>query len=427
MSLHARLAGLIALTVALALLVQGLFGYLDFRQSALRDVNADLNSYLAALAHDRASGTYPNAIESESGIRARLVQGGRTLQEYGGAFPVTTDPDGDTHRIVRRASVPDLGAGAVLEASLSLHAYNQGLNAYLHTVLLSVTLMSLLGAVVALLLSRSALRPLDAVLSIAEQVTASGDLSARVPEPGGGGELARLGHTFNSMLTRLQAFRQRETEFTRHASHELRTPLTALRAQLDANKQGWVTDAEVLQTADVQVERLTRLTSALLLLSRENRALKTTFDLGARVRNVTEDHGAAYRGPDALRWTGNETLITQALENLLRNAQRHAPLAQVTVTLNVQGGQLMLTVEDDGAGVPAEALGHLGEPFYRAPGTVVSGSGLGLAVVRRIAEVHGGQLLISSAAPHGLRVALSFPGGQGSKDGDARQPAPAIS
>lgn len=140
MSLHARLAGLIALTVALALLVQGLFGYLDFRRSVLRHVNADLNSYLTALAHDRATGTYPNAIESESSIRARLVQGGRTLQEYGGAFPALTDQDGDTHRIVRRVSVPDLGSGAVLEASLSLHAYNLGLNAYLHTLLLSVTL-----------------------------------------------------------------------------------------------------------------------------------------------------------------------------------------------------------------------------------------------------------------------------------------------
>ena len=86
MSLHARLAGLIALTVALALLVQGLFGYLDFRRSVLRHVNAVLNSYLTALAHDRATGTYPNAIESESSIRARLVQGGRTLQEYGGRF-----------------------------------------------------------------------------------------------------------------------------------------------------------------------------------------------------------------------------------------------------------------------------------------------------------------------------------------------------
>ena len=126
MSLHVRLAGLIALTVALALLVQGLFGYLDFRRSALRDVNADLNSYLTALAHDRATGTYPNAIESESGIRAQLVQGGRTLQEYGGAFPASTDPDGDTDRIVRRVGVPDLGAGAVLEASLSLHASNLG-------------------------------------------------------------------------------------------------------------------------------------------------------------------------------------------------------------------------------------------------------------------------------------------------------------
>ena len=409
MSLHARVAGLIALTVALALLAQGLFGYLDFRQSALRDVNADLSSYLAATVHDRPTGKYPEPTDSESGIRARLVQGGRTLQEYGGTFPALTDPDGDTHWIVQRASVPDLGAGTVLEASLPLHAYNLGLNAYLRTVLLSVTVMSLLGAAVALLLSRSALRPLDAVLELAERVTASGDLSAQMPEPRGGGELARLGHTFNTMLTRLQAFRQRETEFTRHASHELRTPLTALRAQLDANRHGWVTDAEVLQTADEQVERLTRLTEALLLLARDNRAVMTVFDLADRVRNLALHHGASYNGPDALIWSGNETLISQALQNLMRNAQFHAPEAQAMVTLGTQDGHIRLTVEDNGAGVPEDVLSHLGEPFYRPPGTRVAGSGLGLAVVKRIAEVHGGGVSVTRAMPQGLKVSLNLP------------------
>jgi len=411
-SLHTRVAGLIALTVALALLAQGLFGYLDFRQSALQDVNADLSSYLTALAHDRATGMYPKPTESESGIRARLVQGGRTLQEYGGTFPALADPDGDTHWIIQRASVPDLGAGAVLEAGLPLHTYNLGLNAYLRTVLLSVTVMSLLGAAVALLLSRSALRPLDAVLEIAERVTASGDLSARVPEPRARGELARLGHTFNAMLTQLQAFRQRETEFTRHTSHELRTPLTALRAQLDANKHGWVTDAEVLQTADEQVERLTRLTGALLLLSRDNRAVMTAFDLATQVRSVALHHGAHYRGPNTLTWRGNETLITQALENLLRNAQLHAPGSRATVLLSTQDAAVLFSVEDDGAGVPEDALSHLGEPFYRPPGTRVAGSGLGLAVVRRVAEVHGGKMSVTRVVPQGLRITLSLPAPQ---------------
>ena len=409
MSLHARLAWLIAVTVTLALLAQGLFGYLEFQRSALHDVNTDLNTYLTALAHDRAEGESPRTIESEAGIRARLVQGGRTVQEYGGTFPKTSDPEGDTHWIVRRVGVPDLGPGAVLEAGLPLHFYNQGLSAYLRTVLASVTVMSLLGAAVALLLSRSALRPLAHVLEIAEQVTASGELSARVPEPRGSGEVARLGHTFNAMLTRLSAFRERETEFTRHASHELRTPLTALRAQLDANKHGWVTDAEVLQTASEQVERLSRLTSALLLLSRENRTDLAQFDLAGRVGRMAEQHGADYRGPASLMFLGNETLITQALENLLRNARRHAPGAPVRVALAQTGHTVQLSVADDGPGVSPEELPHLGEAFYRAAGVTVAGSGLGLAVVQRVAEVHGGQVGFGLVEPHGLNVTLTVP------------------
>ena len=409
MSLHARLAWLIAATVTLALLAQGLFGYLEFQRSALHDVNTDLNTYLTTLAHDRAEGESPRTIESESGIRARLVQGGRTVQEYGGAFPTTSDPDGDLHWIVKRVGVPDLGPGAVLEASLPLHAYNQGLSAYLRTVLLSVTVMSVLGAAVALLLSRSALRPLAHVLEIAEQVTASGDLSARVPEPRGDSEVARLGHTFNAMLTRLSAFRERETEFTRHASHELRTPLTALRAQLDANKHGWVTDAEVLQTASEQVERLSRLTSALLLLSRENRTDLAHFDLAGRARRMAEQHGADYRGPASLLFLGNETLMTQALENLLLNALRHAPGAPVRVALVQTDRTIQLSIADDGPGVCPEELIHLGEAFYRAAGVAVSGSGLGLAVVQRVAEVHGGQVGFGLVEPHGLSVTMTVP------------------
>jgi signal transduction histidine kinase len=268
--------------------------------------------------------------------------------------------------------------------------------------------MSVVGAAVALLLSRSALRPLAHVLEIAEQVTASGDLSARVPEPRGGSEVARLGHTFNAMLTRLSAFRERETEFTRHASHELRTPITAMRAQLDANKHGWVTDAEVLQTASEQVDRLSRLTSALLLLSRENRTDLAHFDLAGCVTKMAEQHGADYRGPVSLMVLGNETLITQALENLLRNAHRHAPGSQVRVVLAETGRSVQLSVTDDGPGVSPEDLAHLGEAFYRAAGITVPGSGLGLAVVQRVAEVHGGQVRFALVEPHGLSVTMTM-------------------
>ncbi|GHF61751.1 signal transduction histidine kinase [Deinococcus metalli] len=413
MSLHARLAGLIALTVAVALVAQGLFGYLEFRQTALRDVNTDLDTYLASFVRDQAEGESLRAVASESGIRARLLKNGKPMQEFGGAFPNTSDADGDTSWIIRRTPLPALGPGTELEATLPLHAYHLGVNAYLRTVLYSVTVMSVLGAAVAALLSRGALKPLDHMLDITEQVTASGDLSARVPLPQGGGEVARLARTFNAMLERLQAFRQRETEFTRHAAHELRTPLTALRVQLDAHRHGWVSDDEILQTADEQVTRLTHLTTALLTLARENRAELVPFDIGACTQSLARRHGAAYDGPAHVQLRGNEALLTQALENLLLNAARHAPGASIRLQVQTRANRVYVSVEDEGPGVPGAALAHLGKEFYRAPGSVTDGSGLGLAVVARICQVHGGVLQVQPVTPHGLRITLNLSGDAG--------------
>ena len=129
----------------------------------------------------------------------------------------------------------------------------------------------------------------------------------------------------------LSAFRQRETEFVRHASHEFRTPLAALRAQMDANAQGWISDAELIATVDQQVERLTALTGALLLLSRENGTEHEGFDLAELSRALTQQHGAAYCGPAQCLFSGSRALLTQVLTNLLGNVQKYAPGAAATV------------------------------------------------------------------------------------------------
>jgi len=407
--LRTRLALLIASVIVAALLAQGFLGYLNFRQTARTTVRNDLQNYLASLAHDRSEGDAPAYLPNENGIRARLIEKGEVMQEYGGPFPRTSGADGDDDWLIQRLPVPDLGAGAVLEASIPLRTYNEGLAAYLHTILLSMALMSVLGVGAALLVSRGVLRPLADLLETAERVSRSGRLDERVTEPEGGGEIARLAHTFNAMLERLAAFRQRETEFVRHAAHELRTPLTALRAQVDANREHWVSDAELVATVDEQVERMTTLTAALLTLSRENAAILEPLDLAGLARSLAEEYGAQYIGPAAYRLLGSAPLLTQALTNLLQNARKYAPAAQVSLTLKTELDQTVLTVEDTGPGVSAEVLSRLTRAFYRAPGTRAAGSGLGLAVVQRVAEVHGGTLTTSLAFPHGLRVQLTLP------------------
>ena len=249
MNLRTWLALLIALTVMGALLAQGFSVHLSFRQTAQQTVRSDLQGYLTTLAHDRAEGEAPAYLPNEAGIRSRLLDAlEKVIQEYGRPFPSTATPDRDDQWLIQKVAVPDLGPGATVQASIPLRAYRQGLDAYLGTVTLSVALMSLIGVAAALLLSQGVLRPLGDLLRATERVAQSGRLDERVAEPGHSSEIARLPRTFNAMLERLSAFRQCEAEFAQHASHELCTPLAALKAQVDANREGWITDAELIGT-----------------------------------------------------------------------------------------------------------------------------------------------------------------------------------
>lgn len=422
MKLGVRLALLIALTVTGALLAQGFLGFLTFRQTANAAVRNDLSTYLAALAHDRAEGDAPTYLPNENGIRARLIRREQVIQEYGGPFPQTATQHGDDEWLTQQLAVPDLGAGTLLQASIPLRAYHQGLEAYLATVTLSVVVMSLLGVAAALLVSRSMVRPISDLSRAAERVAQSGQLDERVDAPQGQAEIARLARSFNTMLQRLSAFRQRETEFVRHASHEFRTPLAALRAQVDANAHGWISDAELIATVDQQVERLTALTGALLLLSRENSAEHELFDLAEISGALAQQHGAAYCGPAYLLFSGSQALLSQVLINLLVNANKYAPGAAATMSLSAAAQQIVLSVSDAGPGVPPETLPRLMEAFYRVPGTRESGSGLGLAIVQRVAEVHGGTVRLASNSPQGLTVKLHLPYAQANLEGNTEPP-----
>lgn len=282
----------------------------------------------------------------------------------------------------------------------------QSLRRYRRTLFVTVLRVSALGALLALLLSRPALRPLRHLLTTARRVADSGDLSLRVPP--GGGELGALSATFNRMLERLAAFGARESAFTRNAAHELRTPLTAMRSHLSSYREGYGSAEETLSVLDEEVERMMRLSEALLTLAREGRTRRVGVDVAELAKETAAAAGAEYRGPDRLELSGAPILLRQALVNLLENARKHAPGAKVEVTLEPRSLAdqtfAVLSVLDNGPGLSAEVLNRAGEAFYRAPGTRVAGSGLGLAVVKQVAESHGGRLELAPNPPQGLRA-----------------------
>ena len=435
MSLRTRLALFIAVAIAAALLVQGVFGYLSFRQQAYISLDRDLGLYLTQLqTSPRGRGPrgdsddlqFLNQLFEGYVARARVVNGGLVVAQqadFPAEVPVEFTSQPETHGDWRIGSValpsPQPGSlqpssspgstAAYLQGAISSASLLEGLRRYRRTLFITVLSVSALGALVALLLSRPALRPLQHLLDTAQRVAASGDLSLRVPQEGGG-ELGELSATFNRMLERLTAFRVREMAFTRNASHELRTPLAAMKLHLSSYREGYENAEETLSVLDEEVERMTRLSEALLTLAREGRSERVGVDLAALARDVTTEADITYRGPERLELSGDPLLLRQALVNLLENARKHAPGADVTVRLEPQtdAGRnfAVLSVTDSGPGLSPDAFQRAGEAFYRAPGTKAAGSGLGLTVVAQVAKVHGGRLALHPNTPSGLRAEL---------------------
>jgi two-component system, OmpR family, sensor kinase len=430
MSLRLRLAVFIGVLIALAVLAQGVVGYKRFERLGLTEVDTALLNYFDEFTRRPMMGSKGGRFGGRSDnnqsslpsmmfrnletrnrlLRVRLLQNDIPIATFGDAFPDQIQiPKNSIATIGQwRAASRDLGESLRVEAVINLEDQQRGVRNYLQSLFLTVPLFSLLGAFAAWLFSAAALKPLENLIGTTQHVADSGDLTQRVPQRQGPGELERLTRTFNQMLERLQGFREREIGFTRTAAHEFRTPLTAMRAQLDAQREGWATADEALDTARDQVERMTKLSQALLVLAREGRAELSSIDLANLAKVIARARGATYIGLDSMLVQGNQILLERALENLLENAIKHAPNTEITVKLEKDANKVLLSVTDMGAGIKPAALERASEAFYRAPGTKAYGSGLGLAVVENIMKAHGGRLLLENAVPQGLKVTLEL-------------------
>jgi len=220
-----------------------------------------------------------------------------------------------------------------------------------------------------------------------------------------------------SALSPLRRAREREERFAADAAHELRTPLGAIasmaeNAELDAAEPARSVFASIARRA----LECGDLVGDLLTLSRasEPGALQAeTLDLAIVVRHVIRDAAAA---PGSLAIdaslseaivTGDERRLRQLIRNLLDNALAHAA-SRVAVTLQTNNGDACLSVEDDGPGVPADAIPRLFERF--AKGSNSRGSGLGLAICRWIASAHGGEIVFAGGSRFTVRLPLATPG-----------------
>ncbi|MFE1546178.1 sensor histidine kinase [Streptomyces sp. NPDC058718] len=277
----------------------------------------------------------------------------------------------------------------------------------------------LLGVVagVTWLVTRRALRPVEDIRREMAAITASADLSRRVPEPVSRDEIARLARTTNETLAALESSVERQRRFVADASHELRSPIASLRTQLEVAEAH--PDLLDLPGAVEDTVRLQHLAADLLLLARLDAGERPgdgRVDLGellaGEVARRTGDRigAGAVADPGAVV-AGSRQQLARVIGNLLDNAQRHAE-ARITATVRVTADGVLLCVDDDGPGVPEAERDRVFERFVRlddARSRDDGGAGLGLAIARDVARRHGGDLTAGQAPGGGARFTLRLP------------------
>ena len=321
----------------------------------------------------------------------------------------------------RVATVPTGEDGIAFVVAQSLQANEAALD----KLGLVMFLLGAAGVIAAALagwgVARNGLRPVRRLTAAAEEIARTEKLDPIEVE--GNDEIARLARAFNAMLTALGASRDRQRQLVADAGHELRTPLTSLRTNLDllsqADRQGGLSEAsraELLDDVQFQIEELTTLIGDLTELAREQPARPALEDVDLAdvteraVERVRRRASSLHFDIRVEPWTvtGEPAALERAVTNLLDNAAKWSPPLGV-VTVRLVDGTLL--VADQGRGIAEADLPHVFDRFYRSPESrTLPGWGLGLSIVRQVAERHGGTVRVGASESGGAAFWMMLPG-----------------
>jgi signal transduction histidine kinase len=278
----------------------------------------------------------------------------------------------------------------------------------------------LLAALVWVLVGRT-LRPVEAIRREVAGIGAGG-LDRRVPVPPTGDEVARLARTMNAMLDRIEDGARRQERFVADASHELRSPLARVRAQVevDAAHPDGADPAATRQRVLEETVGMQHLVDDLLVLARSDaaagprRTVAVDLDdvVARHVRRLRADGRVVVdsRGVGPAQVVGDPDDLGRAVGNVVDNAVRHAR-STVTVAVAAGPGTAVVTVADDGPGIPADRREAVFERFTRLDGvrSPGGGTGLGLAIAREVVESYGGTIAVDPDHEPGARFVITLP------------------
>jgi signal transduction histidine kinase len=272
------------------------------------------------------------------------------------------------------------------------------------------------------------LRPLGAIVNAAAQLARGGDFARRLPTDSRDPEVQQLTGTFNDLVARVDGVLTAQRQFLADTSHELRTPLTTVRGNLELLERELPAEerTEILTESRDEVDRMARLVRDLLLLAESDGGVAAAplepvpvrLDLLTRevISRVAEGDAARVVVEDEpVMVLGDEERLRQLIGNLVQNALRHASSAPGAVHVRVsrKPPNVLLEVEDDGPGIPPDALEKVFDRFYRVDrgrSRAHGGTGLGLAIVRHVAEAHGGRAwAVNRSARPGALFSVELP------------------
>jgi two-component system OmpR family sensor kinase len=452
MRLPIRLRLTLAFALGMALVISGLgaFLYVRLGSELLRAIDLGLRSRAEVLAAgiDQQNvnfGDEPGALVSQADAFAQILDRSGRLVESTDAVSAEPLLPGSLLRTITgptftNRAVPGLSEEARLLAlpagdsadrllvvvGASLGERKAALDRLLVLLLIGGPAALALTSFAGWMLAGAALHPVERMRREAAGISISPEQRLQVPATAD--EVARLAQTLNAMLDRLEEAFGRERRFVDDASHELRTPLAVLKGEIDLARSRPRTLEELqeaLARASVEADHLSRLAEDLFVLSRAHRGqlpvhredvdLPELVDQATRPFMARADEVGTDLAVDVVPGSArvDPVRLRQAVANLLDNALRHATSGgHVRLRVERPEGGVRITVEDSGPGFPKELLDRVFEPFARGPGrdAEADGAGLGLAIVRAIAQSHGGSATAENLPEGGARVIVTLTG-----------------
>lgn len=270
-----------------------------------------------------------------------------------------------------------------------------------------------------------ALRPVHQITQAAAQISQGQDLEKRIHLGNGTDELHQLADVLDSMISRLDKAFKAEQQFTSDASHELRTPMSVIMAQCEYILEKTRTPEEYEEALEViqrQGKKMSKMIEDMLCFARleqnKDSYPKQMLDFSTLVQDICTDMALLRNRNIVLDWEiepnifllGNAMLLTRMVTNLISNGFRYGNQnGSISVLLKCKNA-ILLSVEDDGIGIPTEQQEKIFGRFYRADTARFSeGTGLGLAMVKDIAKYHGGTVEVTSVVGEGSRFTIKFP------------------